>query len=175
MEVKYKQSSIGWCTVYTWANLLNDSEILRFLNDDCFKGCGEAEENEIISQFLPGCKIFTVAYSNQQYPPLNKDFIYSIVESNEADLDCAFENAVIIYTLSVRRIKSVWHSVGMIKSKTGLFYVDPYRPEWIKINYSWDLYPLFIDCCQISRPYIAESDRWAVVDGNSIKHEFLTI
>lgn len=173
MHTKFRQPYMGWCTVYTWANLLNENAILNFTKDERFKGCGEKEEAEILADFLPNCNLQTVAYSNQAYPALPLDFIWSVLTHNDIAKE-EMEHPCIIYTMTVRLIKEVFHHVGVVNYKGNIWYTDPYREKWINLKSFFDLGNLFIDCCQIQRPYLKATNEWALFHGGPLNYEFLT-
>lgn len=174
MEIKFRQKGIGWCTVYTWANLLNEPGILRLCEDERFKGCGESEENEILQLHNPAMKIGIVAQVCPSYPILPIDFIIECLnredEKNHFDQQCA------IYCLSVRLIETIWHNVAVVKHHSGYYYLDPLKENWIKINDAEHLESMFIDCCSLSRPVMNNEKgelEYVSFNGSLFKYPFL--
>lgn len=162
MNTRFVQKSIGYCTLYTLANLFDESAIMNFANDEKFKGCGDDEVNEVLE--LYNMKIGNVAYVNQSYGTLPSDFIWDVLNSEKINDDFHY----IPYFMTVRRlpeVKDLWHSVGLVYTRHGLFYSDPYFDKWYKIENSDMLRSMYIDCHVIARPYRKEDDKFAIIHG----------
>lgn len=171
MEVKWRQQGIGWCTVYVWANLLNECGILRYLEDESYKGCTQEKENELIEAFRDDCRIKEIAYVNPAYGMLSNDLVWSII--TRPDGIQMFDEQVIIHTLSVRLIESIWHHVAVVTYDGEVYYLDPYRENWLKIKDGEHLSDQFLDCCCVQRPVHKPTDSFASFDGLYFQYPFL--
>jgi hypothetical protein len=174
MKNNFRQTNIGYCVVYAWASALNDKLILKFINDERFKGCTDKEESEILEEFLPNCGMHNVAYVNVNYPGIPKNFIWDIINNPIEPSSEYMSNPIIIYMLSVRKIKTIWHQTVVLRHNSGVYYLDPYFAYWMKLKGIDDIETLFIDCCQIQRPYIKNTDQWALINADNLNYEFLT-
>lgn len=162
MKTRFQQTSMGYCTVYTLANLFDEGTLMNFALDEKFKGCGDDEVNEVLDIY--NMKIGSVAYVNQHYACLPAEFIWDVLNSEKLEDDFHY----IPYFMSVRRlahVKDLWHSVGIAYTKHGLYYSDPYFPNWIKIHNAEHLASMFIDCHIIQRPYRKQDDKFAIIHG----------
>ncbi len=171
MEVKFRQKGIGWCTVYTWANLLNECAVLRFTEDERFKGCTDKEENELFETFRNDCRLKDIAYINPAFGRLSIELIWSILTFPD-DIK-TYEEQLTIYTLSVRLIESLWHHVGIVNYQNELYYLDPLRENWLKIESKEHLQNQFLDCCEIKRPVMLENEQFASFNGTYLQYPFL--
>lgn len=153
---------MGYCTLYMLANLFDESAIMNFGKDERFKGCGDDEVNEVLD--LYNMKTGLIAYVNQSYFQLPPDFIWTILNSEKLEDEFHY----IPYFLTVRRlanIKDLWHSVGIVYTKHGLFYNDPYFENWIKVENAEQLSSMFIECHSIQRPFRKVDDKFAIIHG----------
>lgn len=171
MEIKFRQKGIGWCAVYTWANLLNEPGVLRLCEDERFKGVTDKEESELMAIFRPDCSIKQLAYVNPEFGTIPEIMIWNII--TRPDDKKTFDEQVIIHILSVRIIEQYWHYVATVTYDNVIYYLDPIRERWHKINDAQQLAEQFIDCRQVSRPFHIECDAFASFDGTHFQYPFL--
>lgn len=172
MEVKFRQKGIGWCTVYTWANLLNECGVLRLCEDEKFKGCTEDEENELLQMFCPEVKTKTLAYINPAIDlRFSSETIWSVITKKDEITFC--EEQAAIHLLSVRHIEAYWHHIGTVTYNDEVYLIDPIRENWVKINDADELSLMFLDCCQISRPVLIETNTFASFNAIYFQYPFL--
>lgn len=169
MGVKFRQAFIGWCSVYTLANVFNNNDFLKYLGDPKFKGCGDEEVDFMLSEIMPNMnlKMGNVTSVCQFYKPLPIDYIFDVLSLDESkDVDTKLDLMVTPYFLTVKRIQEYYHSVAVLNiTGHGLFYIDPVKSEIIKINSSEDFNSLFLSCTQIQRPYRTTDDKFIVLNG----------
>ncbi len=171
MEIKFRQKGIGWCAVYTWANLLNEPGVLRLCDDERFKGISDKEEAELMATFRPDCRIKEIAYINPAYGYVPNSLIWNIVTRPD-DLH-HFDEQVAIHILSIRLIESMHHYVATVTYDKKVYYLDPLRDEWLQIYDPEGFDSLFIDCCCVSRPVHIETDSFASFDALYFQYPFL--
>ena len=172
MEIKFRQKGIGWCVVYTWANLLNDPGVLRLCDDELFKGCTEEDENELLKTYCSSVKNKALAYVNPAFGyELPIDLIWDIITLK--DNESIFEEQAIIHTLSIRLIESIWHHTATVTYEDDIYYLDPLKEKWIKIIDKEHLKSMFMDCCQVSRPVYLETDSFASFNASYFQYPFL--
>lgn len=173
MEVKWRQpvSIIGWCAVYTWANLLNECGVLRLLDDERFKGVGEKEEQELIDLFMPNHKIKNLAMVNPEFGTVPEQLIWNIITFPDQISFC--DEQCVIHILSVRIIEKYWHYVATVTYNNQVYYLDPMRQNWLKIEDENHLASQFIDCCCVSRPSINGDDKFCSFNALYFQFPFL--
>lgn len=172
MDIRFRQKGIGWCTVYMWANLLNNNEILSFCQDDRFKGCGVDEEDEILLKYSPSIKLQPIFAIDVNYEiPLPASYVWTLMQRK--DEKEVFEHQCIIYTLSVRIIEQYHHSVGIIKYNDAFWYVDPMRSRWIEVKSYEQFRGLFKDIWHVQRPIMRNEPAFALFDAETINYPFL--
>jgi hypothetical protein len=173
MEVKFRQpvSVIGWCAVYTWANLLNECGVLRLLDDERFKGVGEKEEQEIMDIYLPNHKIKDIAMVNPEFGTVPENLIWNII--TYPDQKQVFDEQCIIHILSVRIIEQYWHYIATVTYENEVYYLDPMRKNWLKIEDKNHLADQFIDCSCVSRPTVNGDDKFCSFDAKYFQYPFL--
>lgn len=171
MKIQFRQAFIGWCTVYTLANVFNKREFLKYLGDPRFKGCGDVEVDFMLSEIMPesNFKIAKVAGVNQFYKPLPIDYIFDVLNLDESStMDVLFDVAITPYFLTVKRIQEYYHSVAILNIQGhGLFYIDPVKEDIIKIDKAQDFNSLFLSCIEIQRPYRTTDDKFIILNGES--------
>jgi len=150
MNVRFKQTSFGWCTVYMWANLLNNESVLALTVEPQFKACSGEDEDRLLATFSPEITMKGVAACEQSYPHLPKSYIWDILQRE--DDHKLFEHQVIPYVLVVRLMPEYYHSVAVVKTDIGLFYLDPYASHWIELKDLQHFSQMFLDCQGIYRP-----------------------
>lgn len=172
MEVRFRQTSIGWCVVYTWANLLNECGILKFCDEERFKGCGPDEEDEILQAFHPTIKMQTIAGVDQTYDlPLPLNYVWDLIQRDDELTFC--ENQVIPYCLTVRLIESMFHHVAIVKHGSGFYYCDPWRKNWMKITSLHEFSNLFKDVWTVQRPVLRNEPKFISFNADIFKYPFL--
>ncbi len=144
---------------------------MRYCEDEDFKGCTQEKENELIEAFRDDIRIKELAYINPAYGSIHESILWNIITRPD-DIN-PFDEQVIIHTLSVRLIESIWHHVGVVTYEDEVYYCDPYRESWLKIENAEQLAEQFIDCCCIQRPVHKPSDAFASFDGRYLQYPFL--
>jgi hypothetical protein len=170
MKIPFRQKSIGWCTVYTLANIFNDKGFLKYLEDDRFKGCSKEDVEYMLADQNTGLKIADVIYVNQHYQHLPKQFVYDCLYNHKEDIvfDKPTAIPVIPYMLTVRLIESIYHSVAVLMISGEMYYIDPYREKVIKIESFNQFSELFIDCVQVERFYRPTDESFIILDGEML-------
>lgn len=171
MEILFRQKSMGWCTVYTLANIFRDDQWLRYTEKEKFKGCGVNEINEMLDDMGTGLRVAQVAYSNQSYRHLPKGYVYSLMKEFKEEEQRGIEIMVVPYLLAVRLITSVYHMVAVLVYKDRMLYMDPYKEQLIEIESFEQFDCLFIDCVEVER--FALGDNFAVLRGEECGYDFL--
>jgi hypothetical protein len=174
MEVRFRQKSIGWCSVYLLANIFRNSDFLSFTDNEKFKGCGEEEVNFMLEDMRTGVKTEKVAYSSQNYSPLPKDWVYNSILNHPEEEPSGIEICIIPYLLTVSLIPGILHHVGVLNYKGKLFYLDPYLEEMIQLT-SLELFTkLFREVYVVERFILSDgSNIFAVLKGENLGYDFL--
>ena len=168
MKIEFRQAFIGWCGVYTIANVFKKRELLKYLGNEKFKGCSDEESDILLAQALDGwpLKMGNIITVNQDYAHIPKDYIWEIVSKEDTECDVDFDLKVAPYFLSVRVKKEYYHAVAILNIQGhGLFYINPINEDIIELTGPEILNDLFIDCCAIQRPYRIEDKKYIVLNG----------
>ncbi len=172
MEIKFRQNSIGWCTVYTWANLLNNPDVLRLCNDERYRGCGAEDEDEILREFVPEIKLQTVVGVDVSYKvSLPLSLVWELIQRSDDRI--IFDEQVIPYLLTVRLIEAYFHHVAILKHGAAFYYCDPWRKSWMKIDDVQKFGCLFKDIWQVQRPVMRDENAFVAFDGEVFNYPFL--
>jgi hypothetical protein len=175
MKLQFRQRSAGWCVVYTLANIFQDKRFLRFVEEERFKGCGKEEVDYMLNELGYGMMLGQVMYSNQSYTPLPKGYIYSslrLLKEQVCD-DIKIKVPVVPYTLSVRLVPSMHHSVAVLMIGDNMYYIDPYKEEMLLIESFEQFDNLFIDCMMVERFYRIQDNRFCILFGENLGYDVL--
>ena len=174
LEIQYKQPSIGYCSVYLFANIFKNPKFLEYTKYERFKGCQEAEINEMLLSIIPELAVAQVAVVNPIYPPLPIDYIYSLLSLDERDFPKDITIPIVCYLLVVRLIDAdIHHHVAVLIHDGIKYYLDPYNNEMFVLTDAQHLSKQFIDCCMIERFRMRESDYWAVLNGENLGYKLI--
>lgn len=170
MKIKYRQKGAGWCTVYTLANIFQDSRFLKFTEEERFKGCNKDEVDFMFHDLGYKVALGQVMYNNQHYTPLPKGYVYSALRSFKEPFpeDFGIKIPIVPYILSVRLVPSMWHSVAVLMVGHDMFYIDPYKEEMLLIESFEQFDTLFIDCQAVERPYLIKDNTFCVLIGEQL-------
>lgn len=171
MEVRFRQKGIGWCAVYTWANLLNEPGVLRLCEEERFKGITDKGEAELMAMCRPDCEMSYLAMVNPAFGVVPNNMIWDIV--TKPDIIKLWDEQVIIHILSVRLIESMHHYVATVTYKGAVWYLDPLREFWLRVYEAVGFDSLFIDCASVARPFHIESNGFTSFDGLYFQYPFL--
>lgn len=178
-ETRFRQSSTGWCSIYSIANMLGDSSALRFTDYSEFKGCDDKQENEILSFLGSDLRLLNIAFSQQQHKTLPHNYIFDIISCTEIRRIDELKNIeipIIPILLTVKLIPGeMWHRVYVFYHNGDLYYSDPYRSHILKLECANDLTNLFLECCSVDRLGIMVDEvlNFAYLNGEKMGYNWL--
>lgn len=175
MEVQFRQTKPGHCTVYMWANLIGDCAVLKFTEDPRFRGCGEKEQAEVLADFLPEIKMVQVCGVDCNYPGIHINHIWGIVSFK--DPEKPFKHTAAVYVLTVRLYKEIdmYHSVAIANYNDELFYLDPYKENWLLLENAEQLSSLFFKCSTIERPALLSDNKYVSFNARQLHYPFVNL
>lgn len=159
-----KQTQMGWCTVHTIQNIFQTNKLEGYLTDERYRGCGEKEVEELLSEIDDTIGVANVLYVNQAYPPLKLDYVWEMLTFKDS-CDVKMDIAVIPYLLTVKLIDSCYHSTAVLNVNGQLWYTDPHIQDWIYLESYKDLNNMFKEICCVQRLHIKETKSWAILRG----------
>lgn len=181
---RFKQSSVGWCSVYTIANVFNNHNALDFITEERFKGSTDKEELEVIRHLGEReLKISNIMFSTSLVKAPSIEYVFNTIETI-SQLDKEFVEQIdeellpfIPFFLVVRLTEKakLWHRVGIMVYKDRYFYTDPYRENILEIENHNDLGELFIECAGIDRlsMEVGDEERYQILYGKNLGHDWL--
>lgn len=175
MKLQFRQKSMGWCTVYTLANIFRNADFLKFTADEKFKGCSTEDVDYMLNELGYGLKAGRVMYANQFYAALPKGYVYSTLRSfkDQVAEDIDVKVPVVPYILSVRLIPTIYHSVAVLMIGDNMYYIDPYKEEMLLIESFEQFDTLFIDCREVERFYRTTDDKFVFLMGELLGYDAL--
>lgn len=175
MKLQFRQKSMGWCTVYTLANIFRNSEFLRFTEEERYKGCRKDEVDYMLNELGYGLRVSHIMYANQFYSALPKGYVYSTIKSFKDEItdDIQVKTPVVPYLLSVRLIPTIYHSVAVLMIGDNMYYIDPYKDEMIHIESFEQFDTLFIDCREVERFYRTNDEKFVFLMGEKLGYDAL--
>jgi len=158
------QKEMGWCSVHTLQNIFQTNKLDNYLKDERYKGCGDKEVEELLSEIDDTLGVANVFYANQIYPSLPIEYVWDALNIKE-NCEDNFKIKVIPYLLTVKLISSCYHMVAVLNINGRMYYSDPYKEKWEYLEMWQDLNPKFKQCSVVQRLYIKEDQSWAILNG----------
>jgi hypothetical protein len=172
LSIPYRQSGIGWCNVYLFANIFKNAKFLKFTERPEFRGCELEQVDEMLDTFAPELSIGFVAGSNPSYARLPKDYVWELVTTPEPEYESDLKIHIACYLLIVRLIDAdIWHSVAVLNHGGKSHWLDPYHHEMSVLTGPDHMSKQFIDCCRVERFRMRNTDNWAVLNGEALGYK----
>lgn len=160
---------MGHCVVYTLANVLNDGNILKYLDKPEYKGCNEEQANKMLEDCGCDFQIRQVAGVCTAYTFLPTSWVYDNILKFPEPVVCDFECMVVPYLLTVSLVPGIYHYVAALSIYNRLFYLDPYNESWFELESAKHFDSLFLGVQSVDRFVMNNgTNKYCVLSGEGL-------
>ncbi len=134
------QKNHGWCGIYNLANVLRDSDILKYIDNDTYKLSSFEHMNVILEELKYNMELMPIINLTANHDPipgwLSVDLITHKHYYSDGNMPSKIEIPIMPFIITIKSDLTGFHSVSIIRHYNQYIYSDPMNKEYIILDES---------------------------------------